>query len=151
MTCMITSSVGAGSARCVLANRLSRDGKKRVCLIEAGPPDKNLFIHMPMGLAAIARNARSNWAYLTETAARAWQPPALLAAWENTRRLELDQRHDLHARPQGGLSGLGGGCGRCVGLGACGASSSSRWRTIATSMTNIMAPEANWPSPICAT
>ncbi|MCG6115408.1 MAG: choline dehydrogenase [Mesorhizobium sp.] len=58
--------VGAGSAGCVLANRLSRDGTKRVCLIEAGPPDTSPFIHMPMGMAAIARNRKINWAYLTE-------------------------------------------------------------------------------------
>jgi len=58
--------VGAGSAGCVLANRLSRDGSKRVCLIEAGPPDTNPFIHMALGLAAIARNRKINWAYLTE-------------------------------------------------------------------------------------
>ena len=57
--------VGAGSAGCVLANRLSRDPAKRVCLIEAGPPDKSPFIHMPLGLAAIARNRKINWGYLT--------------------------------------------------------------------------------------
>jgi choline dehydrogenase len=58
--------VGAGSAGCVLANRLSRDPAKRVCLIEAGPPDKSPFIHMPLGLALIARNTALNWGYLTE-------------------------------------------------------------------------------------
>jgi choline dehydrogenase-like flavoprotein len=58
--------VGAGSAGCVLANRLSRDPTKRVCLIEAGPRDTSPFIHMPLGLAAIARNRKINWGYLTE-------------------------------------------------------------------------------------
>lgn len=58
--------VGAGSAGCVLANRLSRDPDKRVCLIEAGPRDTSPFIHMPLGLAAIARNRKINWGYLTE-------------------------------------------------------------------------------------
>jgi choline dehydrogenase len=58
--------VGAGSAGCVLANRLSADPARRVCLIEAGPPDRNPFIHIPLGIALLARSRRLNWAYETE-------------------------------------------------------------------------------------
>ncbi|MBY0532750.1 MAG: GMC family oxidoreductase N-terminal domain-containing protein [Xanthobacteraceae bacterium] len=57
--------VGAGSAGCVMANRLSADPSKRVCLIEAGPPDKNPLIHIPLGLALLARTHGINWGYLT--------------------------------------------------------------------------------------
>mgnify|MGYP001810459677 CR=1 FL=1 len=58
--------VGAGSAGCVMANRLSANPARRVCLIEAGPPDRNPFIHIPLGLALLARSRSLNWSYGTE-------------------------------------------------------------------------------------
>lgn len=58
--------VGAGSAGCVLANRLSADGGTRVLLLEAGGADRNPLIHMPAGLAGLVHNRRINWHYYTE-------------------------------------------------------------------------------------
>ncbi|NCT67612.1 MAG: choline dehydrogenase [Rhodanobacteraceae bacterium] len=58
--------VGAGSAGCVLANRLSTNPAQRVLLLEAGGRDWQPFVHMPAGLARLATNRRLNWNYLTE-------------------------------------------------------------------------------------
>ncbi|RMF00926.1 MAG: choline dehydrogenase [Alphaproteobacteria bacterium] len=58
--------VGAGSAGCVLANRLTEDGKSTVCVLEAGPPDWNPFIHIPAGFIKTFVNPRINWMYETE-------------------------------------------------------------------------------------
>jgi len=58
--------IGAGSAGCVLANRLSAAPHCRVLLLEAGGRDLNPFIHMPAGLARLVHNRRINWHYLTE-------------------------------------------------------------------------------------
>jgi choline dehydrogenase-like flavoprotein len=58
--------VGAGSAGCVLANRLSSNGKHRVLLLEAGPWDRNLWVHVPIGYAKTMFHPRLNWGYYTE-------------------------------------------------------------------------------------
>ena len=58
--------VGAGSAGCVLANRLSADPAVSVLLVEAGGRDWHPFIHMPAGLAKLINNKQINWHYETE-------------------------------------------------------------------------------------
>jgi choline dehydrogenase len=55
--------VGAGSAGCVLANRLSKDPKNSVLLIEAGPKDNNPMIHMPGGCAEVLKSNKLNWKF----------------------------------------------------------------------------------------
>jgi choline dehydrogenase len=58
--------VGAGSAGCVLANRLSADRDCKVLLLEAGPRDWHPFIHMPAGIAKLVGKKNANWNYYTE-------------------------------------------------------------------------------------
>ena len=58
--------VGAGSAGCVLANRLSADGKHRVAVLEAGGPDKSPWIHIPVGYFKTMGNPKTDWCYRTE-------------------------------------------------------------------------------------
>lgn len=58
--------VGAGSAGSVLANRLTEDGKFSVLLLEAGPRDRNPWIHIPIGYSKLFDNPKVNWLYETE-------------------------------------------------------------------------------------
>ncbi|MEM8842956.1 MAG: GMC family oxidoreductase N-terminal domain-containing protein, partial [Pseudomonadota bacterium] len=58
--------VGAGSAGCVLANRLTEDGRYSVLVLEAGPMDRNLLIHVPAGVYSVFRDPKLNWNYETE-------------------------------------------------------------------------------------
>jgi choline dehydrogenase len=58
--------VGAGSAGCVLAGRLSEDPATRVLLLEAGPPDRSIWIHLPIGYGKTMWSARYNWRWWTD-------------------------------------------------------------------------------------
>jgi choline dehydrogenase-like flavoprotein len=58
--------VGAGSAGCVLANRLTASGRHRVLLLEAGPNNRHPWLHIPLGFGRLFNNRRFNWCYETE-------------------------------------------------------------------------------------
>src|SRR6185369_3595940 len=57
--------VGAGSAGCVLAARLSEDPAATVCLLEAGAPDRSPLIRVPLGIAVLVPRKIHNWAFKT--------------------------------------------------------------------------------------
>ena len=58
--------VGAGSAGCVLANRLSADPRKRVLLLEAGGKDDYIWVKIPVGYLYCMGNPRTDWGFATE-------------------------------------------------------------------------------------
>ena len=58
--------IGAGSAGCVLANRLSADPGRSVLLLEAGKKDSSMFIHMPAGVGKLISTDLANWCFYTE-------------------------------------------------------------------------------------
>jgi len=58
--------LGAGSAGCVLSNRLSEDPGKKVLLLEAGPMDHKLLIHIPAGVYHVYKDPSINWNYRSE-------------------------------------------------------------------------------------
>ena len=58
--------IGAGSAGCVLADRLTASGRHRVLLLEAGGHDRNVWIHIPLGYGKLFNNPEVNWLYSSE-------------------------------------------------------------------------------------
>ena len=102
--------VGAGSAGCVLAARLSEDPDVSVLLIEAGPPDDKENIHVPAAFGSLFKTD-VDWDYATVARGRLQQPDDVHAARQDARRLLVDQRDGLHPRAPRRLRRLGEGTG----------------------------------------
>src|SRR5258708_17997645 len=97
--------VGAGSAGCVWANRLSADPRPRVALLEAGPHDRRFWIALPIGYGRTMWDPLVNWQFRARP--QHGRTPDLLAARSRARRIELDQWADCDPRPARGLRPLG--------------------------------------------
>ena len=99
--------VGAGSAGCVLANRLSEDGGARVLLLEAGPRDRHPYISIPLGMGRMHDTAMFDWGYETEAEPNLNGRTHRGDARQGARRLVVDQRDGLYARQPRRLRPLG--------------------------------------------
>ena len=96
--------IGAGSAGCVLANRLTDDGANSVCILEAGPPDWNPFIHIPAGFMRTLVNPKVNWLYEASPSPWAMQAESPLARHEvrppvkHAYGVPLEERKEIEAQ-----------------------------------------------------
>ena len=90
--------VGAGSAGCVLANRLTESGRHRVLLLEAGGDDERFFVTMPIGYGKCFFDPEVNWMYRTE-------PEAALGGrsgyWPRTNTMALIELEPPSSFPRG--------------------------------------------------
>jgi choline dehydrogenase len=76
--------VGGGAAGAILADRLSEDGRHKVCLLEAGPADWHPFLHIPAGFIKVLFDPAFTWTYSSEP-----------TEWTHGRRVPLPQGRTL--------------------------------------------------------
>ena len=109
--------VGAGSAGCLIANRLSADPRNKVLLLEAGGRDNWIWFHIPVGYLYAIGDKRADWRFRTAAGAGPQRARHRLSPRPGDRRLLRHQRHDLHARPGGRLRRLAPAGAGGLGLG----------------------------------
>jgi choline dehydrogenase len=107
--------VGAGSSGCALANRLSENGRYSVALFEAGPRDRNFWIHLPIGYGKTMWHETLNWRFYTEPDANMdgrriyWPRGRVLGGCSSINGLIVirGQREDYEAWERSGAKGWG--------------------------------------------
>ncbi len=98
--------VGAGTAGCVLADRLSASGRDRVLILEAGGSDARFWIKAPIGYGITFADAARQLEISGPRKPRPRRPRHVLAARPSRGRVELHQRHGVLPRDAGGFRGL---------------------------------------------
>ena len=135
--------VGAGSAGCLLANRLSADAAARVLVLEAGGRDNWIWFHIPIGYLFAIGNPRSDWCFKTEPEEGLNGRSLELSARQSDRRLVGDQRHGLYARPSRPTTIIGGSSNSPAGAGTTSCRISSGTKIISWARTTPTASAAN--------
>ena len=149
--------VGSGAAGSVLANRLTEDPGVTVCVLEAGPPDRHPYIHIPAGFIKMLFNPGFTWQFKTEPAEDTGGRRDPDDAGPHAGRLQLDQRHDLQSRPARRFRQLG--AARQSRLGLCrraalfqahrAAHRRSRDDRIHGREGNMPVTDMDWIHPLC--
>ena len=137
--------VGAGSAGCVLANRLTEDPDIKVLLLEAGKSDRHIWLKLPLKFRDLMTVKRFNWGYDTEPEPHLGNRSVYLAARQSARRFVLDQRHDVLPLPSEAITTSGDRLGCAAGpIRTCCPTSSAR-RISSAAPTSFTAPADRLP------
>ena len=141
--------VGAGSAGCVLANRLSADPAQPRAAARGRRPRQLDLVPHPGRLSVRHRQSAHRLAASRPSRSRAQRPRAELSARQGDRRLLRDQRHDLHARPGARLRPLAPARPAGLVVGRCAAVFPQDDGSFSRRRTSITAPAANgaWSFP----